>query len=771
MQPTTQGTLGTLGNLPAELTRFVGRGPEIGKVRQLLSESRLVTLTGIGGVGKTRLAIRVAEEVRRAFDDGVWLVEFGKIREPELVAGAVASALKLTGPTTQSPLKLIVDHIASRHLLLVLDNCEHLVDAIAALADSLLRAAPRLHILATSREPVGIGGESVVPVPPLSVPEAERSPSLRMLLRCDAIALFVDRARAAVPGFELTEDSKIAVARICRRLEGLPLPIELTAARLRAMSAEQILQRLDDRYRLLIGGGRAAPTRQQTLRQCIDWSYDLLTDRERELWARVTVFAGGFELDAVEAICGEGLEPGDVLDLVGSLVDKSVLIREPYGDGVRYRMLETLREYGRERLRASGNEQALQRRHRDWFERLALRAYTEWMGPRQLEWNDRLNREQPNLREALEFSLAEPAEAGSAERIAAALYEFWVARQRVSEARYWLGLVLERAGGTTLEHIAALCADTILAAMQTDMQSGTARIEQARLLARGDEVSDAYASGASGLLCLFTGDFAGAVTQCEQALPVFEASGDVLHQVFVLLVLGAACDLLQDTDRATACQEQALAITTTHGESIYRSHALSQLAYTTVERGDLERGAVLMKESLRHSRAIDDWSIVASCLATLAFVAAEQHQAQRAAVLVGAAMSVAESVGSQSVKILEMFRHHHQAQESATRALGRRTFDAALRRGHELDVEGVLAYALEENPAETTELPTAMAALTRREKQIAELVAQGLTNRAIAEKLVISQRTAAGHVEHILSKLHFTTRAQVAAWVVTQNQK
>ncbi|WP_446221276.1 ATP-binding protein [Nocardia sp. IBHARD005] len=770
MPPTSQGTR---GNLPAELTHFVGRGREIVEVRQLLSESRLVTLTGIGGVGKTRLAIRAAEQVRRAFDDGVWLVEFGRVREPDLVAGAAVSALKLTGRTAQTPQELLVDFVATRHLLLVLDNCEHLVDAIASLAQSLLRAAPRLHILATSREPVGIGGEVVVAVPPLSVP-AERSPSLRAMLRCDAVALFVDRARSAVPGFELTEDSKITVARICRRLEGLPLPIELTAARLRAMSPEQILQRLTDRYRLLTGGGRAAPSRQQTLRQCVDWSYDLLTDRERELWAQVTVFAGGFELDAAEAICGAGLDRGDVLDLVGSLVDKSVLIREACGDGgIRYRMLETLREYGRERLRGSGDELVLQRRHRDWFERLALRAYTEWFGPKQLEWIDRLNREQPNLREAMEFCLAEPDEAESAERIAVALYEFWVARQRVSEARYWLGRVLERTGGATLPHIAALCADTVLAAMQSDIRSGSERIEQARSLAEGsgDDVLCAYVDGAGGLLSLFSGDLTGARTQLERAVPGFEASGDVLHQVSSVLALGVACGLLQETDRATACQEKALALTTAHGESIYRSYAVAQLAYSTVERGDLERGSVLVKESLRVSWTIEDRSVVASCLATLAFVAAEQRQAQRAAVLVGAAMAVGESVGSQAVSILEMFGHHTQAQQYATDALGQRAFAAAMRRGHDLDIDAALAYALEEDRSAAAEVPAATAVLTRREKQIAELIAEGLTNRAIAEKLVISQRTAAGHVEHILSKLHFATRAQVAAWVVAQHRR
>ncbi|NEW44208.1 ATP-binding protein [Nocardia cyriacigeorgica] len=763
-------TPGTQGNLPAELTQFVGRGREIDEIRQLLPESRLVTLTGIGGVGKTRLAIKVAEEVQRAFDDGVWLVEFGKVREPELIAGTVVSALKLPGQLTRSPLEPLIEFVTTRHLLLVFDNCEHLVDAIASLAESLLRAAPRLRILATSREPVGIGGEVVIPVSPLAIPGDERSPSLRAMLRCDAVALFVDRARSAVPGFELTEDSKVTVARICRRLEGLPLPIELTAARLRAMSPEQILQRLTDRYRLLTGGGRAVPSRQQTLRQCIDWSYDLLTDRERELWARATVFAGGFELDAAEAICGEGLDPGDVLDLVGSLVDKSVLVREACGDVVRYRMLETVREYGLERLHGIGGDTAMRRRHRNWFERLALRAYSGWVGPNQLEWIERLNREQSNLRAALEFCLDESGEVGSAERIAVALYEYWIARQRFSEARYWFGRTLERSSGATLEHLAALCADTLLAAMQADFTSGAERLEQARLLAEGsgEELFGAYVDGASGFLSLFSGDFAGAVTHLEHAVPVFESSGDVLHHVSSLLGLGAACGLLQESDRATACRKQALALTRERGESIYRSYAISQLAYETVERGDLERGAVLVKESLRLAQMLDDRKVVAADLASLALVAAEQRQAERAAVLVGATVSVGESAGGQAATIVELFGHHTRAKKYAARALGQRTYAAMVRRGQDLDIDEAIAYALEEQASAQQHGTVAMAVLTRREKQIAELIAEGLTNRAIAEKLVISPRTAAGHVEHILSKLHFTTRAQVAAWVVGQ---
>ncbi|MDG3012937.1 hypothetical protein G4X40_22645, partial [Rhodococcus sp. D2-41] len=369
-------TEGMLGNLPAELTLFVGRRREASEVRGLLSGSRLVTLTGIGGVGKTRLSVHVAQEVGRAFDDGVWMVELGKVREPELVPEAVASALRLRGQAAQSPMELLVDFVGSRNLLLVLDNCEHVIDAAAGLAEVLLKSAPRLRVLATSREPLGIGGETVVAVPPLSVPDPAVSSSVRAMLRCDAVGLFVERARSAVPGFELTEASKGTVATICQRLEGLPLPIELTAARLRAMSVEQILERLTDRYRLLTRGSRGAPSRQQTLRQCVDWSYDLLSVRERELWARLSVFAGGFELEAAEQICGDGHGPGDVLDLVSSLVDKSILIREDIGGAIRYRMLETLREYGRERLRGGGGELGVRRAHRDWFERLALRAHT-----------------------------------------------------------------------------------------------------------------------------------------------------------------------------------------------------------------------------------------------------------------------------------------------------------------------------------------------------------------------------------------------------------
>lgn len=332
-----------------ELTSFVGRRRELADAKTKLSVSRLVTLAGIGGVGKTRLALRVAADARPRFADGVRLVELGDLPDDLPLEDAVAAALGLRDQSARPLRDVLVEYLVSRRLLLVLDNCEQVVNAVAGLVEALLHTCPDLRILATSREALGIGGEAVLRVPPLTVPEAVHRPSLRAMPRYDAVTLFAERAAAAVPGFELTEDNHLGVARICHQLDGLPLPIELAAARLRAMSVEQILQRLTDRYKLLTLGSRGAPTRQQTLRLCVDWSYELCTQQEQQLWARLSVFAGSFELDAAESICAGDLVPEDLLDVVASLVDKSVLIREEAGAVVRFRLLETLaeRSFGR----------------------------------------------------------------------------------------------------------------------------------------------------------------------------------------------------------------------------------------------------------------------------------------------------------------------------------------------------------------------------------------------------------------------------------------
>ncbi len=764
------------GNLPLELTSFVGRRSELAEAKRLLSESRLVTLTGIGGVGKTRLALRVAGDVRRAFPQGVWLVEFGEVHDQSMLADVVASALGVRDQSARPVQDALVEFLVSRRLLLVLDNCEQVVDKVAALSETLLHTCPELRILATSREPIGIGGEATLRVAPLAVPDADRQPSLQGLPRYDAVTLFVQRAASAVPTFKLTEDNRVAVARICRRLDGLPLLIELAAARLRAMSVQQILDHLTDRYRLLPGGSRGAPTRQQTLRSCIDWSYGLCSPQEQQLWARLAVFAGGFELDAAEGICAGALDPGDVLDVVASLVDKSILIREDAGAVVRYRMLDTLREYGREKLQETREYVSLQRRYRDWYEQLVLRAEADWISPRQLEWITRLEREQPNLRDVMEFSVTEPdpCEAEAGLRIAAALYPFWVSRGLLSEGRGWLDRSLARQGGRpTRERVKALYACSVLAALLGDLRPAAALVEEGCGIAErlGDTEADSNATYAAGCLALFSGELDRAVECFRHTLEVLRDGGNLLRQVGVLLGLGLASALLGDMPQAIAYHEEILAITERNGEFAYRGWSLWATGLAAWQQGNPRQAVGLVEEALRLARIVDDPRGTALCLQILAWIAAGEQRGQRAAVLMGAAEALRRDMGSPTVAFPDMMVYHEECERRVRGLLGERALEVARRDGGDLELEDAVAYALNEKPrAAASSSADGMTTLTRRERQVADLVAQGLTNKAIAAKLVISQRTAQGHVEHVLAKLGFTSRAQIAAWVVERTE-
>ncbi|TQF65954.1 LuxR family transcriptional regulator [Rhodococcus spelaei] len=760
------GTRGRSGNLPQDLTSFVGRQREVADIRRLLSTSRLVTLTGIGGVGKTRLALRAAGESRRAFDDRVWLVALGELGDPMLVADATAAALGLREVSSRPPLDMVVDYCAERDLLLVLDGCEHLVEAVAGLADALLRACPGVRILVASREQLGIPGEVTVRVPPLEVPDPDRLPPPGGIPRYPAMTLFAERAVAALPGFGLTEENTRAVARICQQLDGLPLPIELAAARLRALSPQQILQRLTDRYRLLTIGHRGAPPRQQTLRMCIDWSYELCTDRERELWAHLSVFAGGFELDAAEGVRAADPGPDDVLDVVAALVDKSILIREDHGEVVRYRLLETLRDYGLEKLRSSGELDALRRRHRDWYEQLVQRAEAEWIGPRQVQWIRRLDREQANVRDALDYCLSDPDEAESALRIAAAMYLSWLARGVLGEGRRWLDRALAcQSESPTAARVAALYAGSVLAVMQGDVPGGTALSAQARTAAAavGGEEWTALARSASGYVAIFAGDLPRAVLDLEAAVRTFGVTGNPLRRVASLLGLALASGLRGEGRRSLACHEEILAITDGRGESMFRAYSLCTLGLAVGQRGESARATALLEEGLRLTRMLDDPLTCATCLEALAWVAAERQDCERAAVLMGAADAVGEESGIKKLVIPGLVGYQKRRRKQARAALGPRVFAAAMERGRDLGLGDAVAYALDEfAPAQASE---STSVLTKREREVADLVAQGLTNREIAQRLVIAQRTAEGHVEHILTKLGFATRAQIAAWV------
>jgi non-specific serine/threonine protein kinase len=761
-----------VGNLPPELTSFVGRRREVTEAKRLLSASRLLTLTGPGGVGKTRLALKLAADLRRSFRDEVWLVELGHLEDPALLAHTVAESLGLRDLSGRPLVAALAELLAQRRVLLVLDNCEHLVATVAVLADTLLRSCPRLLILATSREPLGIDGEVTLQVPSLSMPDPRRPSSAQEVSRWEAVTLFADRAAATVPGFGLTETNQLAVIEICQRLDGLPLAIELAAVRLRALSPQEIAERLSDRYRLLTAGRRGAPTRQQTLRSCVEWSYDLCSPQEQLLWARLAVFAGGVELDAAEEVCaGKDLAAEDVLNLVGSLVDKSILIREDHGAVVRYRLLDTIRAYGGERLRETGECPTFRQRHRDWYDDLVARVDADWIGPRQVDWLARLRREHSNIRAALEFSLTEPGKARAGLRMAAALQWHWLSLGVFSEGRHWLDQALAGDSGLTGDRGRALYIGSLMAGLQGDLACASALVEQGRELAaqRGDSSARAYAMLASGFLGLHSGDLSRAAACFEEVLDAFGADGNLRYQLEARLGLALASGLLGDTARATACHEEVLAILEPHGELWFRSFSLWNLGVVAWRQGDPRRAAGLLEQSLGLNRAMDDTLSTGWCLDALAWIAASEHDPRRAATLLGASAALFEAVGALTVPYPDLAGYHEECYQQTRRALGEQAFQAAYQHGRDLVRSDAVAYALGEKPrAAPFPVSTETAALTRRELEVADLVAEGLSNKEIADRLVIAPRTAESHVEHILAKLGFTSRTQITAWLTQQ---
>jgi predicted ATPase len=683
------------GSLPLDLTSFVGRRAELSELKSLLSTSRLVTLTGLGGVGKTRLALRAAAEASADFPDGARLVELSELRDASMLVDVAAAELGLRDQSARSLREVLVDFLCSRSLVLVLDNCEQVVDAVAKLADGLLRACPDLRILATSRERLGIDGESVLRLSPLSVPDAEREPTLRGLPDYEAVALFAERAAAAVPEFQLTEDNKATVARICARVDGLPLAIELAAARMRAMSPEQILERLADRYALLTRGSRTAPTRQQTLGCSIDWSYDLCTAAEQRMWDRLSVFAGSFELEAAEDICGSGLADFDVDDLLSSLVDKSILIRTESDGEVRFRLLETLRDYGREKLRQTGEYCDIRRRHLAWYRRLVSDAAADWFSPRQIEWIRRLGREWSNLRDALEFSLSDTPEI--ALEIVGTLHPVGLARGALTEMRRWLdrALAAVKAEPTTAR-IRALYGAVVTANLQGrpgDIQAGAARAAEAQSLVQriADPVAHGFTYLAVGYAALLNGDHQRACSHFEQAL---EATDDATVRFGAMALMGWALAFQGDVGRALVWQEKALAILESRGESVYRSWVLWAVGIGWWRHGKPDRAEQLLKEGLQLTRLVDDPRNGAACLEALAWVTGAKHEPKRAVVLLAAADTLGGARGASPVVLPDLAVFHDECERHAQETLGDNEFEAARREGCSLQFDEAVAFAI-----------------------------------------------------------------------------
>jgi predicted ATPase len=479
------GPASPLTGLPPELSTFVGREEELATIRQALQDRRLVTLTGPGGVGKTRLAYRATASAKDGFADGVRLVELAALRDPDLLPQTVLDALHISDAdrSTGDPVPMVVGHLRHRHLLLVLDNCEHLLEAAAGFAVALLAAAPRLHLLVTGRQALGISGEHVIEVRPLRLPPDTPADAAAALAH-PAIALFADRAAAVRPGFCLDGPTAADAAELCRRLDGIPLAIELAAVRMRVLSVRQLLDRLEDRFALLTHGDPTRPARQRTLQDTIAWSHDLCTPPERALWSRATVFPGTFDLDALAAVCTDAEYPPDaLLDSATGLAAKSLLVRESDDNGgVRFRMLETIREFGHEQL-AADHERMLRSRHRDHYVEMACALRRHWYGPQQHTWARRMRAERANLRAALEFSLRDPGGHSAALRLVGEPWFLWATSLSMTEHRRWLHRVLDAAPERSPEWARTLVTCGFVASLQGDQGAAQAMVAEASDLA------------------------------------------------------------------------------------------------------------------------------------------------------------------------------------------------------------------------------------------------------------------------------------------------
>ena len=762
-------------NLPIQLTSFIGREREIAQVKGFLSTTPLLTLTGTGGAGKTRLAFQVATEVLEDFRDGVWVADLARLADPALVPQAVASAVSVAEQPGRLLIDTLVTALCDKSVLLLLDNCEHLQSACAHLVEPLLRGCHHLRILATSRVPLGVLGETLWRVPSLSLPNARRGSSLDEIQQCEAVRLFVERARTGQPTFILTADNVSAVVQVCHRLDGIPLAIELAAGRARVLAVEQIAARLDDRFRLLTGGSASLLPRYQTLLATMDWSYDLLAEQERILMRRLSVFAGGCTLDAAEAICaGRGVEATSILDLFTQLVDKSLVVMETQRGEAWYRVLETVRQYGRDKLHEAGEASDVRRRHRDWYLQMAERADLGLKGPEERIWLARLEAEHDNLRTAIEWSKSEEDGAEAEMRLARALEWFWYIHGHWSEGRARLEAALARsddAPRATLPKV--LLGAARLAYRQGDRRRTRALCEKGLALCHelGDQAGIAWFLIWSGIVEMADGDYERATPLLEESLVLCREIGDRWWPCQAMAFLANIAAMQGDHRRAAGLCLESLALSREIGSMINIAFALRSLALVALRQGDYERAVASYTECLDLCKEARMPGVVTECLEGLARVASAREEYQRAARLFGAADASFAVLGGQLPLWFDQSDHDRRA--AFTRAeLGEAAFVAARAEGRAMSLEQAVEYALESTKAAQAKgkekgklrKDTAADLLTAREREVAALVAHGMTNRQIAAKLVVTERTAETHVQNILNKLGFTSRAQIAAW-------
>jgi predicted ATPase/DNA-binding SARP family transcriptional activator/DNA-binding NarL/FixJ family response regulator len=821
-------------NLPAGRTSFIGRERELVEVKRALAMTRLLTLTGVGGSGKTRLALEVARDLVGAYPDGVWLAELAPLADPGLVPQAVARALGVKEQPGQPLTDTLAETLRTKRTLLVLDNCEHLLDGAARLVDALLDSCPHLRILATSREALGIAGEVRWTVPSLSMLDPQSADTVEELERSESARLFVERASARRPGFSLTPDNTQAVAQICHRLEGIPLAIELAAARVGALSIKQISERLTDSLKLLTGGDRTQVPKQRTLRGTLDWSHELLSTNEKKLFGRLSVFAGGWTLEAAEEVGADGsIEGSDVLDLLGRLVDKSLVVAEAEAQGaVRYRMLEPIRQYARERLEESEEAEAIQRRHAEFFLALAEEAEPEVEGPQQAAWLERLEAEHDNLRAALSWSLERGEEAELGLRVAGALGQFWYLRGYLGEGRRWLEEALAKSSpASTAARANALHRLSFLAYLQGDLDRAQEASEEGLKLEGVEQfwnIADRRSAAAGlrlmlGIVASVRGDSERAIQLYEKSLALsrkvgdkrgiadnllllgiemrswgnFEKARDLLEEGMVVArevgdpellaaFLNQLCDtfvLQGDLERATVVGEKAVAICREQNHRILLSDALCNLGWAALLRGDPGRATTLYAESLELKRELGENPLLVKLtvalpetLDGLACVAVARGETERAVRLFGATRALHKQVRDH----LTLAREYAALREpylAATRSqLSEEAWETAFAEGRAMGFEETVEYALSDEEtatplttvAEQSSADKPPPTLTRREREVANLLERRFTSRHIASELHISEHTVDKHVANILRKLNLHSREQVAVQMAKQ---